>query len=255
MKRTRAAMVAAVALTIHVSAAKPSISAEDGIQHPVEAIGLPKRRAPRPPAAVEPPALPAGAETLAPLTLTVVTTWEPDNGKVRTARQTVLRTVDRVLVSVEGTANEWLFERNPVDPRRVSGYLIDHKERRVLVHDESDLRNGQGLRGWLDVLTLRFNPDTLKTLQPTADQEIVNGVPFVRYQENERAKRGGTEVWWSDRLMFPLRLTIREGQVLISSKVKLVAQQVANDKLVSPSTRFPSYRVSDVADARDYDRH
>ena len=69
--------------------------------------------------------MPEGAETLPPIRFTVTTTWSGPQGR-RTTSQRVTRTVDRMHLLMEGTDKEWLFERNPVDRRRVSGYLIDH---------------------------------------------------------------------------------------------------------------------------------
>src|SRR5262245_6504182 len=45
---------------------------------PSPPIVLPVRNSPAPSAAVAPPSLPAAAETYAPLTLTMVTTWNAD---------------------------------------------------------------------------------------------------------------------------------------------------------------------------------
>ena len=57
---------------------------------------------------------------------------------------------------------EWLYVRNPIDPRRVSGVMIDHETRVLVTYEESDLRNARGIRGWLDVLALGLDPDTLE---------------------------------------------------------------------------------------------
>ena len=62
----------------------------------------------------------------------------------------VLRTRDRILVKTD--QREWLFERNPVDPRRVTAKVVDHAGKLVVGYEESDVRNLLGLNGWAEVL-------------------------------------------------------------------------------------------------------
>ena len=66
---------------------------------------------------------------LPPIRFTVTTTWA---GPQVTAHDVTARhSHNRSHASRDGrdTDKEWLFERNPVDRRRVSGYLIDHQSR------------------------------------------------------------------------------------------------------------------------------
>ncbi len=57
----------------------------------------------------------------------------------------------RVLISLGPVGPDWLFVRNPVDPRRVSATMIDHRARLLVEYDESELRNAGIARGWADV--------------------------------------------------------------------------------------------------------
>lgn len=185
------------------------------------------------------------------MTLTVTTRWEEPGHEPRVTRQTVFRTFERVLVATDGTQSEWLFERNPVDHRRVSGYLVDHKLSRILVHQESDLRNDQQMRGWMDAITLRFDADALKTLRATGETDVVSGVAFAHYVAPAKTDRGIVDVWWSEARLFARKVTTRQGSTTITSLVESFEAGVDESRLTPPATRLPSYRVLDVTDARE----
>jgi hypothetical protein len=228
------------------------VSAEDG--HQAQGIELPRRISRRPPPPAAPPELPARASELQPASFEWVVAWEgPDGARGRTT-QSVVRTAERILVLPDGGASEWLFERNPVDTRRVSGYLVDHDKRRVLVHHDSDLRNRLGLRGWSDVLTLGFDPDTLTDLRATGEVRTAAGVAFERYVAPGPDAAGVVEVWWSGRLLAPLLLKVRDGGVLRTSRLEGLAPDVQAAALADPRQRFPRYEVLDVADAHERQR-
>lgn len=105
-----------------------------------QAIVIPERR-PVEQRAPPVPALPPDAENIKPVTMNVVIHGQPGM---------VLRTRDRVLVKTG--QREWLFKRNPVDPRRVSAKVVDHAEKLIIGYEESDVRNLLGLNGWAEVL-------------------------------------------------------------------------------------------------------
>jgi hypothetical protein len=105
-----------------------------------QAITMPQRR-PVEHRAPPVPALPANADDVKPATITVLIQGQPG---------VVLRTRDRILVKI--SQREWLFERNSVDPRRVSAKVVDHPGKRVIGYEESDVRNLLGLNGWAEVL-------------------------------------------------------------------------------------------------------
>lgn len=103
-------------------------------------IDNPKRRAQIAPVPVLPP-LPADADRIPRQTVDVRLPGGP---------HTIVRTPERILVAHR--EREWLFERNTLDPRRVSATLVDHASRVVIVYEESDVRNLLRLNGWADVL-------------------------------------------------------------------------------------------------------
>ena len=105
-------------------------------------IVLPKRRAVEQAPAFLPP-LPPDSEQLKPMTMDVVVHGQP---------RKILRTINRILVTTRD--REWLFERNSVDPRRVSATVIEHAEKAIVIYGESDVRNLLGFYGWAEVLAL-----------------------------------------------------------------------------------------------------
>jgi hypothetical protein len=210
----------------------------------------PPRTSAPPPEIPDPPALPAGADALLPIRFTVTTTWAGAQGNRQTV-QRVTRTPDRVHLLMEGTRKEWLFERNPVDRRRVSGYLVDHGARQVLAYQESDLRNEQQLRGWRDALLMRFDPESLGGLQPSTQSESVFGATFARHIAADQTRDGVIEVWWSDALLLPLRLTIRHRGVTTTATVDRLETPGSLEVLADPRARFPDYASLDVTDSRE----
>jgi hypothetical protein len=215
---------------------------------------LPARTSAAPAVIPEPPSVPQGAEALAPIAFTVTTSWSGSSG-TRTTSQRVTRTADRVHLVIEGERQEWLFERNPVDGRRVSGYLIDHEKRQILTYQESDLRNEQQLRGWADALMMRFDRAVLPRLRRTNEHEIMRGATFTRHvapDENRAEPSDGVlEVWWSDAFLLPLRLKVRQQGVLVSAVIDRLEPVVSLTLLADPRTRLARYETLDVADSRE----
>jgi hypothetical protein len=203
---------------------------------------------------VEPPALLAGVDAVPAMTLALVTTWTGRDGEARRTAQTVLRTKDRVLLAAKGDRSEWLFERNPLDPRRVTGYRIDHATKQVLVHDEAALRHRLGLRGWIDVLTLRFDPGALAALQATGERRTAGGAEFARYVARAADARIA-EVWWSQQLLLPLQLTTSGAEGSSTSSIEAFEAAVDAARLADPRLRLPGYDVLDVTDAADRRSH
>ena len=208
------------------------------------ALVLPTRRAADAPPA-PPPALPQTAH-VTPLTLDVVIQLQGTAGRQSTFRRRVSRTIDRVHVA-ERDGREWLFERNVVDPRRVSGRFVNHAERVIVVYDESALRSTQGIRGWTDVLTLGFDPDLLKQLRPDTQARTIGGNRFVHYgtRDNGTAVR---EVWWNAAQVLPSDLVTARGVESVRLRVDDVRSGVDAALLQPPSKRFPTYRVIEFAD-------
>ena len=151
-----------------------------------------------------------------------------------------------------GGRKEWFFLQNVVYRDRALGYLIDHDKREVQVHEESSLRSLMQIRGWMDVLTLRFDPTIVPTLRDTGERRQTGSATFKHYVANAPGRSGVVEVWWSEGLLLPLSLTARASGVEVTSVVKGLTWSADAKLLAEPSVRFPSYKTLDPADARDH---
>ncbi len=142
--------------------------------------------------------------------------------------------------------------QNAVYRERVSGYLIDHDAREVRFHDEGPLRSRLGIRGWLDVLTIRFDPAVLATLRQTGERRDAAGARVSRFVAPEPREDGLVEVWWSEELLLPLSVTRRASGVETISVVARLVRGGDPTALAEPAGRFPNYKDLDVADAGDH---
>ena len=208
-------------------------------------LELPTRRAPDAPPG-PPPALPAGADRVGALTIKTVIRHQAGSGTVREIHQTITRTAERIHIAAEN-GREWLFERNPVDTRRVSASLVDHEGRSIIRYEETDLRMVLGLRGWLDVLTLGFNADLVPAGTRSSEVDSIGGISFTRHHFTH-ADGGAGEVWWSDELALPGRFTHTSAVGVTTLLVDEVREGVDTTLLLLPAARFPKYREFDLAD-------
>lgn len=203
---------------------------------------------------IDAPPVPLDAETLMPLTYVVETQWERPGQAAERTKQTVTRTKDRVRLVLEGGDQEWVFERNAVHGDRVSGWLIKHAARQIVAYDDSHLLRALQIRGWADVLMMRVDPRALETLQRTGERREHGGAEFVRYVSENPAGTGVLDVWWSQELLLPDRLAVREGETVMRSTVTRLDRSVDAASPAAPRTRFPDYDVIDVSDAADHRR-
>jgi len=209
----------------------------------------PARRAPDPPPP-PPPSLPPGANDVVPLTLEVHIRTEDAGGHVQTVRQTVSRAADRLHVHTVNGA-EWYFERNVRDPRRVSGFLVDHASRAIVIYSDSDVRNELGLPGWAFVVTLGLDPGRLADLEPSGEVRTVDRVRFTRYTTS-RSDAAAPVVWWSDQHVLPGEFVTRNETGSTRVSVERARAGVNANVLQPPSFRFPDYRVIDFADWQEH---
>ncbi len=206
---------------------------------------LPLRRAadePPPP----PTALAAGADAVTPLTLGVVIRRQPTGGKAHVVRQTITRTSTRMHVAPDRGA-EWLFERNAIDPRRVSGQMIDHASRQIVFHSDSDLRNMFGIPGWSHLLTLGVDPTLLAAMRPVPGPRTVDGVRFTRLAAASIGQ-GLESVWWSSDHLLPAEFVTSDNTGRTFFSVETIRSSADESLLRSPETRFPGYDAIDLAD-------
>jgi hypothetical protein len=230
-------------LSLHAAASGPRPAQSTGPGEAMPLIIPARRPASAPPAA--PPPLPPAAENVTPVTLE--TRLRQRSGtRNETVRQTIHRTVDRIHVAA-GDGREWLFQRNPRDPRRVSGTLIDHAARALVFHDESDLRNRLGIHGWAQVLALGFDHALLDRLRPTATSRSIGAVRAVRYVSDEKDAEL-RELWWSEKDFLPTGFTVTRDNRSVEFSVARMRAGVNTTLLRAPAERFPAYRTVDLAD-------
>lgn len=201
---------------------------------------LPARRLVTP-ASEAPPALPPGADRVRPLTLEVRLTTRA-GGRVATRTQTVTRSKDRVHVAT-ATGVEWLFERNPVDPRRVAASAVQHAEKTIVIYSESDVRMVLGIPGWAHVLTMGVDAHAVTTAGGGEARTLAG----LRFHKSRVAPgdRGGT-LWWNADELLPLEYAAGgSGARLAVVKISPGAEPA---RLWTPEVRFPGYRVVEFAD-------
>lgn len=219
---------------------------------PVEipAVVLPDR-SPRPDApASQLPEVPAGMDGLRPLFATIAVTQDPD-GESRERLRLLTRSDDRVHVKFVGQGQEWLFIRNPVDGRRLTGKLVDHAKRVVLTYQETDMLVNGVARGWVDAMTGGIPIDALDGLVPTNETIERHGMTFRRYVPATAEEADLTELWWCEQYFLPL-LAIRSTPAgEWRQEIRALTATPDADVLVDPEERFPDYLAMDVVDWRE----
>lgn len=208
-------------------------------------LKIPERRtADAPPA--PPPTLPAQADSLPPTTLTLAMRRSNGRAHVTTARQTVSRTADRMHLRGDD-GREWLFERNPIDHRRASATLVDHKSKSIVLYEDTDLRMALGLRGWGDVVTLGFDSARV-ACPPGAPGRAIGPVSFLRCRV-ATASGSSSHVWWSQTSLLAAQFTLMGDDGVSSLSIERVQSGVHAESLDPPVLRFPTYTVIDFADS------
>lgn len=243
-RRLARAAIAAVVLvslpltaaTAQSSAAVPEMPAGPGA---VVAPSLPARRGAALPPPAPPPALPSGAATVQPLTVRLSVSAKAADGRAARVRQTVSRTADRIHIAI-GDGTEWLFEQNPVDRRRVSGYAVLHASKTIVAYSDTELRNMLGITGWTQVLTLGCEPPAV---DGSGTVRTIGDLPFTRRSSNDSAGRGS---WWNTAQVLPAECVSGDGRSHLV--VDGVTSGIDVAVLTPPAQRFPAYREVPLAD-------
>lgn len=166
-------------------------------------------------------------------------------------RKTVTRTSERIHVRFAGNGLEWLFVRNPIDRRRMSATLVEHRRRTLVEYDESELRNGGLGRGWADVVALGFEAEHLSALRPSGKAQESAGFRFAETLPVNGAEGKVRELWWSDQAAVPLIMVLVDGATRSQVQVRSIRRDVDSALLRDTRERFPAYSVMDVADYRE----
>jgi hypothetical protein len=243
MSRSRMTAVFALAISVLTPAGMLAQAAVESPNDPPVLV-LPTRRA-LDAAPTAPPDV-AKQGRIAPTTLLVTVTRRPHTGPVRAIRRTVSRTTEQIHIAETG-GREWLFERNPIDARRVAATSVDHRARTIIHYEETDLRIALGIRGWADVLSLGFDPATLTGYIRTADQRTLGPVHFVRYTANGRTA-AVPDIWWSDEQLLASRFGVGDPQAEARLEIARATAGVDPSVLQPAASRFPTYKVVSLAD-------
>jgi hypothetical protein len=223
------------------SAAPGAVSASTGAGESVASVDIEMPRRSPPGSTPVPPEVPD--VLAAPPELTLLLERRAEDAEGRPRRELLARSVDRVYVERADMAAEWLFIRNPVDPRRVAGRLVDHQARVIVDYDESELRMSGIARGWADVAALGARFDLLAGLGPTGRTRQRSGLSFVELAPRTGA---GPRLWWSEQAA--LVLSSDPGH---ARELRSLERGADRRRLVDPHQRFPDYEVFDVADYRE----
>lgn len=198
------------------------------------------------------PDVPEHFDTLAPITAKFVVRSGADDTS-REFTRIVARTPNRMYVAFDGQGQEWLFLRNPLDGRRVTGHLIDHHQKAVLEFHESDLANARVVRGWADSVTLGLSLDHLENMRATGESQAHHGIAFERYvgkgSADERTSQA--EVWWSAEYALPWKIQRSTAQGEWVQELIELRMNVDQTFLKDPTKRFPGYAAMDVVDWRE----
>lgn len=232
------AVAAVLLLSVALIGVSSQRSPAGDLAVPVAPVRRPAADAPVAP----PPPLPAAADRVPSLTLQT-RVRKHAGGRVHEVQQTITRTADRIHVSARG-GGEWLFERNPRDPRRVSGHFIDHAAKTIVYYSDSDLRNVLGIPGWAHVLTLGFDHQTLASLEPSTGVRVVGPLSFTGHVARGGGRRA--EVWWNTEAALPAEVSMAEGTSRLV--VEQVTATVDARLLQPPGVRYPAYRQVELAD-------
>lgn len=213
---------------------------------------LPKRRStPQGPLPALPD-VPEHFDTLAPITAKFVVRYSAGDTS-REFTRVIARTPNRMYVAFEGQGQEWLFLRNPLDGRRVTGQLVDHHQKAILKFHESDLANAHVVRGWADVVTLGISLDHLGKMSATGENQAHHGIAFERYVGKEPAdeRTWQVEVWWSAEYALPWKIRRGTAQGEWVQELLELRMNVDQAFLKDPTKEFPEYAAMDVVDWRE----
>jgi hypothetical protein len=212
-------------------------------------LQLPERHPRISSATSEPADVPEHFEALEPVLVKITVRIESENAYVESVRS-VIRTRERVYVDYQGHGQEWLFLRNPLDARRVTGYLVDHQERAVLHFYQSDLANASIVRGWRDVITMGVSIDGLRA---TGEIQRYHGITFERYisKGSLNEEEPQVEVWWSVEQALPWKISRTNAKGSWVQEIVELGRSFDSTLLEEPARRYPEYKALDVVDWRE----
>ncbi len=161
------------------------------------------------------------------------------------------RSTNRAHVDFKSREQEWLFMRNPVDDRRVSGMLIDHHGHVVLEYPQGDLVDAGVANGWAEVVSLGVPLDIFEKMVATGKSKTLDGIVFNQYlrKEHQPSKTGTPEeIWWSREYYLPLKIIKTTQHGRWRQELTHIRFDIDRNVFKAPLERYPRYAVSDNAD-------
>lgn len=161
------------------------------------------------------------------------------------------RSTNHAHVDFKNQEQEWLFLRNPVDNRRVSGVLIDHHGHAVLEYPQGDLLDAGVANGWAEVMSLGLPLDIFTKMVATGKSKTLNGIVFSQYLRKEpQSSNTGIpeEIWWSRDYYLPLIIVRTSMHGSWRQELTQIWFDLDWQVFKAPLKRYPHYTVSDNAD-------
>ncbi len=197
--------------------------------------------------------VPENLATLPPLAGELLIT-NPNLDSPHPLRRRFQRNGNTVYLEYLDQGQEWLFRQNPIDHRRLSALLIDHREKMILQYEMFDLQEIGITPSWADAFALGVRIDILNVLHPTGQTRDESGIHFEQFVSSrvENHPDPGMEIWWSTLNYLPLRV-IEPGQDqnAIEMQVVNLSHTIDPDLFRNPTDRFPDYPIMDLADWRE----
>ena len=191
------------------------------------------------------PDVPDYLNRIQPMTLQIVV-----SGNGRESVRTISRSNEHVHVSMPDECREWLFTRNPVDRRRVAGFLIDHRKQAILHHNEINLRDRKIANGWVDVLMIGLQLGDLAQVERTGSTVGEHGIVFHQYLRDESQPKSSTldEVWWSEKTAVPLNIVASNADTSWTQQLISSSFDIDKSLFENPAMRYPEYVNIDLVD-------
>jgi len=168
----------------------------------------------------------------------------------RTFTCSLVRRGDRIDIRFPLEAQEWHFERNPVDAAHFSGMLVNHRSRRILSFEFADLEAAGVASDWKTAGLLGFDPRVLETaFQRTDAREEAFGLGFEHFRALPTAVGQPTDVWWNPAEFVILRMVWRSNASVWTQELVASDARVDDGVLRSPLVRHPRYVAVDAVDA------
>lgn len=189
------------------------------------------------------------SSVMATMTLTII---DAQGGQRGATTVTLTRHKGVVVCDYLDRGQTWRFTQSPIDPRYVTGLLVDVRLEKMLDHTEADLADAGIAHGWIDVAGLGARPPDETSMVATGRFEERSGIRFDQYVRVQDTVHPLLELWWNAEHALPLRtrLDIGNGTIRVS-ELSSIRTDVRDSKVRDPSVRLTRFERMDVVDWRE----